>query len=357
MPKSAPTPLEHSLLDTQALPSSDRFDIWRASTAHVFDTSLFNDSKSTDFSARVEAFNLGSLVIIDTQASGHQFRRDASVRANEGLDHYLLQLYLESGYYGQHMGRDIHVDAGDIGILDLGRDFRTHSTAQHFRCLSIVIPRDVLYPLVNNGNALTGMVIKGNTTLGRLLANHLKSVWQVMPGTAAHEAVHITDSLLSMLSASINAHPDSQFPDAAIAHKALTSQIQDYIEQSLSDPDLNPKNICQRVGCSRSQLYRLFQPMGGIANYINERRLQRCYHALVHETRFANRGRISHVAYSWGFNSQSHFSRLFRKQFGISPSDAMDLGLSHASDDTFKLHEDSDTRIDIPDWYHWLKGL
>jgi AraC-like DNA-binding protein len=49
------------------------------------------------------------------------------------------------------------------------------------------------------------------------------------------------------------------------------------------------------------------------------RRLQRCYDKLAapeHATLS-----ITEIAYSLGFNSSSHFSNLFRAQFGVRPSD------------------------------------
>jgi transcriptional regulator GlxA family with amidase domain len=53
-----------------------------------------------------------------------------------------------------------------------------------------------------------------------------------------------------------------------------------------------------------------------ISDYIRHARLQNCRHEL--ETQVGKS--ITDVAFSWGFSSSSHFSRVFREHFGIVPS-------------------------------------
>ncbi len=53
-----------------------------------------------------------------------------------------------------------------------------------------------------------------------------------------------------------------------------------------------------------------------VSDYIWRARLQHCRQEL--ETHTGKR--ITDVAFAWGFSSSSHFSRVFRKYFGIVPS-------------------------------------
>jgi AraC-like DNA-binding protein len=76
---------------------------------------------------------------------------------------------------------------------------------------------------------------------------------------------------------------------------------------------------------SRSTLYDICEPMGGVAAFIRKRRLQRI-HAIV--TRPQEYRLISEVAYRHGFVSNAHFSRAFRSAFGYSPSEARKAGAS-----------------------------
>jgi AraC-like DNA-binding protein len=46
-------------------------------------------------------------------------------------------------------------------------------------------------------------------------------------------------------------------------------------------------------------------------------RLDRCHQDLLNPA--CARKSITEVAYSWGFNNSSHFSRCFKRAFGASP--------------------------------------
>jgi transcriptional regulator GlxA family with amidase domain len=67
-------------------------------------------------------------------------------------------------------------------------------------------------------------------------------------------------------------------------------------------------------------LHQLFRLMDMSASeWLWLRRLQRC-HDLLSAPRHAAQS-ITEIAYSMGFSSSSHFSNLFRAQFGLRPSD------------------------------------
>ncbi|MEP5051186.1 MAG: helix-turn-helix transcriptional regulator, partial [Alloalcanivorax venustensis] len=89
---------------------------------------------------------------------------------------------------------------------------------------------------------------------------------------------------------------------------------------------LGPARLCRRFGLSRTRLYRLFEPFGGVAGYIREQRLDRAFRELAE--RDLGQRRLVEVALECGFDSQSHFCRLFRQRFGMTPGEAMEQGRS-----------------------------
>jgi AraC-like DNA-binding protein len=78
--------------------------------------------------------------------------------------------------------------------------------------------------------------------------------------------------------------------------------------------------LARRFHMSRSQLYRLFADEEGVAAYIRSRRLHRCFQVITDPAHF--RRAIGEIALGHGFNSEAHFSRLFRLTFGVTPSEA-----------------------------------
>jgi AraC-like DNA-binding protein len=104
--------------------------------------------------------------------------------------------------------------------------------------------------------------------------------------------------------------------DAAVALRARVRQV---IRDHIASAALTPARICRLAGVSRSHLYRLFEAEGGVARYVQSLRLRLALDAL---TRTEPQRPILAVAESLGFYDASAFSRAFRREFGVTPSEA-----------------------------------
>jgi AraC-like DNA-binding protein len=104
-------------------------------------------------------------------------------------------------------------------------------------------------------------------------------------------------------------------------------QIKRFIADNLRDPTLNPEKVATEIGVSRRYLDELFKDESTtISRHIWSRRLESCKQDLE-DPRYAGR-RITEIAFSWGFNSASHFSRSFNERFEMSPSRSRTLAVS-----------------------------
>ena len=95
------------------------------------------------------------------------------------------------------------------------------------------------------------------------------------------------------------------------------------IGRRLLDRGLTAESICGELHVSRSRLYRLFEPSGGIYSYIRRQRLLQARDALSDNTEMRPVGQI---AEHWGFIDPSAFSRSFKHEFGMSPKEARMMG-------------------------------
>ncbi|MFW8636061.1 GlxA family transcriptional regulator [Cribrihabitans pelagius] len=88
-----------------------------------------------------------------------------------------------------------------------------------------------------------------------------------------------------------------------------------YMQECLEDP-VSPSIIAKQVGISTRQLERLFsQHLGNSPkSYMTILRLEKA-RALLQQTQM----RVIDVAAACGFSSVSHFSKHYKKQFGITP--------------------------------------
>jgi transcriptional regulator GlxA family with amidase domain len=92
------------------------------------------------------------------------------------------------------------------------------------------------------------------------------------------------------------------------------------VAQHLADPGLSVDAIARALNCSRRQLYNAFaEEPDGVAGYILAQRLAACRRLLA-DRGHAHRS-LTDIAIGLGFQNMAHFSRVFRAQMGVAPSD------------------------------------
>ena len=102
-------------------------------------------------------------------------------------------------------------------------------------------------------------------------------------------------------------------PDEAFLQKTMN-----IIEQNLSNPDFTVQQLALRMNVSRSLLHKKLTAIADLSagNFITSLRLKKSALLLVE-----GKMNISEIAYAVGFNDPKYFSRCFRKQFGMCPSE------------------------------------
>ncbi|MCA0421183.1 MAG: helix-turn-helix domain-containing protein, partial [Proteobacteria bacterium] len=153
----------------------------------------------------------------------------------------------------------------------------------------------------------------------------LRSLLKAAPTLEPAAAPDIAKASAQLLSACLSPALMCE-SDAPATLAASVAMICRFIDRRIGDPALDARMLCSAFGLSRSALYRLFAPIGGVSDYIRQRRLARARLALNASAR--GRGGIGKIARQFGFSSDDAFSRAFKAQFGIAPRDAAHLRLS-----------------------------
>jgi len=106
-------------------------------------------------------------------------------------------------------------------------------------------------------------------------------------------------------------------PQIESAEDQYLQDLRDAIDRHLDDPDFKIDELCKEMGTSRSQLHRKLTAVTGLSatGFVREHRLQRAAGLLA-----AGQGYVTEVAYAVGFQSLSYFTRCFRDQYGVVPS-------------------------------------
>lgn len=90
------------------------------------------------------------------------------------------------------------------------------------------------------------------------------------------------------------------------------------LEDHMEDPEFNVGSLVEEIGMSQTVLYKKIKALTGlsITDFIKSQRLKRAAQLLSE-----HQLNISEVAYAVGFNDRKYFSKEFRKQFDVAPSE------------------------------------
>lgn len=97
----------------------------------------------------------------------------------------------------------------------------------------------------------------------------------------------------------------------------MVDEITNYILKEIYSP-ITVEDICDNFGVSRSTLQSLFKKHLGVPpkQYINDMKMRRAQQIILQEN-----VPITEVSLRLGFSSIHYFSRKFKKEFGLSPSE------------------------------------
>lgn len=107
-------------------------------------------------------------------------------------------------------------------------------------------------------------------------------------------------------------------PEVRGNDEVLMERIMKAINKNISDSDFNVERLTQEVGISRVQLHRKMKDLTGISTseFIRNIRLEQAARLLKEQ-----KINVTQVAYTVGFSNLAHFSTIFRKHFGVAPSE------------------------------------
>jgi AraC-like DNA-binding protein len=95
-------------------------------------------------------------------------------------------------------------------------------------------------------------------------------------------------------------------------------RFKDVVEAHLSNSDITVDDLAEEMNLSRVQLYRKVKAISGSSpnELLRSARLNRGYQLLLKTDKT-----VSEVAYEVGFTAPSYFTKCFKDEFGVSPSD------------------------------------
>lgn len=305
--------MTRQVFSTRALPSRDQLDAWRSWFDPVFEVAQPDADTAPGFEAESTVWTLGGAVFSRVFAPDiHAVRGMRNIR-RDPVDHWAITVGTRETRLTLARA-SLSVPAGSPFVVCLGEPVESARVADER--LQLYLPRDRFPSLAPALDQARGRPVFGPS--GRLLADYLRLLERALPELRPEDLPRLAEPIRAMVAACFA--PTGAASEIATEQMDLTrlEQVRQVIRRRLSSATLTAAALCREVGMSRTQLYRLLEGEGGVTHYIQRLRLQ-ASHAALSDPRDLRP--IAAIAEACGFYDPSTFSRAFRREFGIAPSD------------------------------------
>ncbi len=307
------------VFSTRSLPAAQQYEAWRSWFDPVFEA-VPTDQHATGFRADIRSWGMDGVVISHVSAPALSVVRTRSLIRRSPVDHWNIVLGRRTTGFSTPR-QDVEVPPGRPFLLSIGSEMTSRRTGDER--LQLYLARDACRELAPLLDGACGTVLAGE--LGRLFADYLVMVRQRLPELEASEVTRLPAAIKAMMAACILPSAERMAVASSQIAASRMERVRHAVRRHLRSPALGPALLCRQVGMSRSQLYRLLEGEGGVARYIQRQRLRESQAAL---SEAGGSRPIAAIAEELCFADASSFSRAFRHEFGVSPSDARAIQLA-----------------------------
>jgi AraC-like DNA-binding protein len=307
---------------TQSLHEASRFLQWREAVCRYYPRVELECDARDGFAGAITTRRIGRMRVTDVSSGRQMVSRSARSIASDPVECLQFNFQVSGSGVLEQDGRVCVTDPGGFVLYDSTRPYELRFRGP-FRQLCVTIPRAPFRDRYGSIDPFTARALDGKAGSGRFIFGFIRQLafeeHESDPGPLADRLRdHFCDLLMTALS---GAHPECG--GAGQSPAILRAKLHALIH--LRDPDLSPASIARGLGISERGLYAVFAseettPM----RWLQSRRLGRCK-ADLEDPALSQRS-ITDIAYAWGFSDAAHFSRLFRKVYGVSPRECRATG-------------------------------
>ncbi|QEN89293.1 helix-turn-helix domain-containing protein [Labrys sp. KNU-23] len=314
LPKAA----VYARLDTRDHRPHERYDFWREAALYEIDA----DRRSDPSPFLAEGAGVigpgGSIFTTRSHALAGGRRLGQSER--DGGNDIAIGLVLSGKRRHAEGDERSLAAAGQFFAFDARCESRVAWTA--FESVHLAMRREraeaILGPRLPSSAALARWL--GASPAGRILAAQMRALAGEIDNLHPDERGSLLEITLDLADLALRDVAGRAWGDDMDVIGSVFAAAMRLIDVNLANPDLDPDMLAGLLGCSRATLYRCFAEQDiAIAEAIRTRRLARAREFLADAPRSVP---IADIAMRCGYLDPAHFSRLFRREYGISPTDA-----------------------------------
>ncbi|ASP66596.1 helix-turn-helix domain-containing protein [Sinorhizobium meliloti] len=296
--------------DTRMLPLKKALEFWEESAGSLYD---FYIATPESFYTHGRTLCCGKILLNYCVSVEQKLSRSSYRIGMDGFDHYEVQFFLD-GMWRRGDGKlEAQAGSGDLIVHDTAQ---AHAgSASDFTNVTLFVPRFLLAPLLDRPDEQNMRVIGSDNPLVGLLRSHVIGLFRTLPSLDAAQAALMVSPTVELIAATLNG-TERQDNSRGVAAAQFNS-IRGYIDEHVLDQGLSVEQLAVKFGISLRKLTYLFSREGGVASYIQKRRLHLARQCL-RDQRHAHKS-IADIGLGHGFLYAPNFTRAFQQTYGMTP--------------------------------------
>jgi AraC-like DNA-binding protein len=301
-------------VSTDGVAAPERLSFWQHAISRVFVELDCRPVGGAPPRGRIIEHPLGPLAVSDVAASASTVVRSAESIRRSSRDHLYAVVPLASRALLEQHGRSTTLHPGDVALYDSAYPYAL-AFPSDFRLIVWQLPRGLLLDRAPGLEGAAGRAVSGASGLGAAVSSFLRTVAARTPELTARDELTVTPALMDLLAGAMLAGGD---PDPSSVARMHVERARVCARRRLGDPTLTPEELAADAGLSPRHLRRVFAAVGTTpARFLLEERLAASARELADPAR--GHRSITEVWLDHGFTGAAHFSRAFRRRYGVAP--------------------------------------
>ncbi|MFC3052000.1 helix-turn-helix domain-containing protein [Kordiimonas pumila] len=310
----------HQVHNISAFHPEERLRAWQDALRLTFTDLIPETTYKNDFGGMIETVDCAGLKISRITAEAQKVHRSFREIEKSKSNTVYLNVHLGGTARVLHSNGTTNLRLGDCILVDPRQPYVLEFESP-FRQLCIQLPEWSLREQLDAPlETALGQSFSMTSRTGKVLLAALElMLLEADSGTVLESSAEL---FMQVMNHSLNEairgplNGDSQ----TTAKTGLATRLRQYIGQNFRDENITPNEAAAALNCSLRNIHKTCQTMGTtFGKLILDARLSAAAQALAY-TKYPQ-ARISDVAFDSGFSDISHFCKVFRVRFGVSPTE------------------------------------
>lgn len=304
---------------TDGTPGHRRLALWQDIVCDVFVELDCKSDLGSAFHGSVTQAPLGKAVCSEVCSNRQHVFRTPSRIARSDHDFVLVALGNRGVGGVVQDGRETVIHPGEFALYDTTRPYELkfdHAFTQTI----FKVPSEMLQRRLGGTQALTATSLGPDTPLQKLAYDFIYDLCHTADRIEPVHGLLLSEQAVELVAMALSERLGKTSLPSSTHRAALLYRLKAHIRAQLANPELSLSDTAAAIGISPRYINDLLaDEHTSFQRYVLTERLAQCKRDLASPW-LAHR-HVGEIAFTWGFNDLSHFGRVFRGHFGISPRD------------------------------------